>query len=341
MTNNRIVVIALAALALALPATAQTKWDVSKTMPIGGEGAWDYLTVDSQTHRLFVPRGTHTMIVDAVSGKVLGDVPGQKIAHGVALVPSLGRGFITDGGGAGAIIIFDLNTYAVLGKLAALPDADGIIYDSTLGRILAVSGDEGVLMSFKPDIDPATGKIDPPLKLGGKPEFLASDGNKAYINLEDKDLVAEVDLHTNKVIARWPVTPGGHPVGMALDPATHRLFIGCRNPQKLIVMSAETGAILSALPIGAGVDATKFEGDQAFASCRDGSLTVAGEAAGKFEVQQVVKTPTGARTMGIDTEAHKIYMPTAEFEVPPAGAPPARPKQKPDSFMIVEISPQM
>ena len=341
MKNKRIVATSLASLTvlLALHAGAQTKWEVSKTIPIGAEGAWDYLTVDSETHRLFVPRGTHTMVIDAVSGKVLGDIPGQKIAHGVAVVPSLGRGFITDGGGEGAILIFDLNTYAVLGKLSAFPDADGIIYDAALGRVLAVSGDEGVLMSFKPDIDPKTGKIDPPLKLGGKPEFLASDGNKAYINLEDKDLVAEVDLHTNKVIARWPVTPGGQPVGMALDPETHRLFIGCRKPQKMIVMSAETGAILASLPIGAGVDATKFVDGQAFASCRDGSLVVIGEVSGKLEVEQVVKTPLAARTMGIDTTAHKIYMPTAEFEAAPAGAS-SRPKQKPNSFMVVEVSPQ-
>jgi hypothetical protein len=278
------------------------------------------------------------MVIDSGSGKVLGDIPGQKIAHGVAIVPSLGRGFITDGGGDGAILIFDLKTYAVLGKLAALPDSDGIIYDAALGRILAVSGDKGVLMSFKPDIDPKNGKIDPPIELGGAPESLASDGTgKVYINLEDKDVVAEVDLKTNKVVARWPVAPGGQPVGMSLDKKTHRLFIGCRKPQKMIVMSTENGKVLAALPIGAGVDATKFHDGQAFASCRDGSLVVAGEKSGKFEVEQVVKTPLGARTMDIDPTTHKIYLPTAEFEELQAGSPSSRPKPRPDTFMIVEV----
>jgi hypothetical protein len=340
MRKMRIVVISLAVLLLAgsLSAIAQTKWDVTKTWHIGGEGAWDYLTVDPQTHRLFVPRGTHTMVIDAGSGKVLGDIPGQKIAHGVAIVPSLGRGFITDGGGDGAIVIFDLKTYAVLGKLVTLPDSDGIIYDAALGRILAVSGDKGVLMSFKPDIDPKNGKIDPPIELGGAPEFLASDGTgKVYINLEDKDVVAEVDLQTNKVVARWPVAPGGQPVGMALDKKTHRLFIGCRKPQKMIVMSTDNGKVLSALPIGAGVDATKFDAGQAFASCRDGSLVVAREKSGKFEVEQVVKTPPGARTMGFDPTTHKIYLPTAEFEEVKPGAASGRPKPKPESFMIIEV----
>jgi hypothetical protein len=154
----------------------------------------------------------------------------------------------------------------------------------------------------------------------------------------DKGLVAEVDLHTNQVIARWPVAPGGRPVGMSIDVKTHRLFIGCRNPQMMIVMSTDDGRILASLPIGAGVDATKFDAGHAFASCRDGSLTVAGEKSGTFEVEQVVKTLPGARTMGIDMSTHKLYLPTAEFEEPVPGAPPGRPKAKPDTFMILEVS---
>jgi DNA-binding beta-propeller fold protein YncE len=328
---------ALLPLAYSLPARTQAKWEVTRTMHIGGDGGWDYLTVDSQTHRLFVPRSTHTLVLDADSGKVLGDIPGQKTAHGVAIVPSLGRGFITDGGGDGAILIFDLKTYAVLGKLAAEPDTDGIIYDAALERILAVSGDKGVLMTFKADIDPKSGKIDPPIALDGAPEFLASDGSgKVYINLEDKDVVAEVDLSAKKVLARWPVTPGGHPVGMELDKKAHRLYVGCRNPQKMIVMSTVDGKVLASLPIGAGVDATKVDGGQAFASCRDGSLVVVGERSGKFEVEQTVKTPLGARTMGVDPTTHKIYLPTAEFEEMKPGAT-GRPKAKPDTFMIVEV----
>src|ERR1035441_6557359 len=342
MRNMRMVVMSMtAALALAccLPALAQTQWDVTKTMHIGGEGAWDYVTVDQQSHRLFVTRSTHTMVIDSVTGKTLGDIPGQKRSHGTAIVPEIGRGFISDGGGTGAIVVFDLKTYAVLGTLAAMPDADGIIYDKSQDLVLTVSGDGNALMTFKPSVDPVKGKIDPPIALGGAPEFLAVDGmGKAYVNLEDKGLVAVVDLKTRKVIARWPVAPGGRPVGMAIDRKTHRLFIGCRNPQKLIVMSAEDGKVLADLPIGAGVDATKVDAGQAFASCRDGSLTVAGEKDGKYEVERVVKTPSGARTMGVDPSTHTIYMPTAEF-VPtaPGAEAPQRPQTKPDTFMIVVV----
>jgi outer membrane protein assembly factor BamB len=316
----------------AMPCVAQSNWAVVQTFHIGGEGSWDYVTVDAPNHRLFVTRSTHTQAIDTDSGKVLGDIPGQVRSHGVAIVPRLNRGFITDGGGPGAILVFDLKTYAVLGKLAAMPDADGIIYDAKLDRVLAVSGDGGTLMTFAPDIDPANGKVTS-IDLGGKPEFLASDGSgKVFVNLEDKDVVAVVDLKSRSVVSRWPVAPAGHPVGMAIDPAAHRLFIGCRNPQKLVVMNDETGKIEAALPIGAGVDATAAGAGLAFASAGDGTLTVAAEKAGAFDVQQTVKTPTGARTLGMNAETHRLFLPTAEMEPAAAGA---RPRPKPDTFMIV------
>jgi len=335
VTGTRVMGLGAVLLTGALSGAAQTSWDVTKTIPIGGEGGWDYATVDPGTHHLFVTRSTHTMAIDTATGKVVGDVPGQTRSHGTALVPSVGRGFITDGGGDGAIVVFDLRTYAVLGKLAALPDSDGIIYDKGQDLVLAVSGDKGMLMTFKAEIDPVNGKIDAPIDLGGAPEFLASDGEKAYVNLEDKDMVAVVDLKTRKVIARWPVAPGGHPVGMAIDRKTHRLFIGCRNPQKLIVMSTKDGKVLASLPIGAGVDAAAVDAGRAFASCGDGTLIVAGEKDGKFVVEQVVKTKFGARTMGVDDSTHTIYLPTAEYEALEAGE--RRPKAKPDTFMIVEV----
>ena len=334
MRRNRIMVTALLVFGFTLNALAQSQWKVKETFPIGGEGGWDYVTVDAPNHRLFVTRSTHTQAIDDESGKVLGDIPGQIRSHGVAIVPKLNRGFITDGGGKGAILVFDLKTYATLGKLAAMPDADGIIYDPGTDLVLAVSGDGNALMTFHPNIDPVNGKIDS-IQLGGAPEFLAADGEgKAYINLEDKDVVAVVDLKTRSVTARWPVAPGGHPVGMSMDRTSHRLFVGCRNPQKLVVINTETGKVEAALPIGAGVDATGFYNGQAFASCRDGSLTVIGASGEKFAVEQTAKTPDGARTMAIDGTRHQIYLPTSEFEAPSAGG---RPQSKPGTFMIVVV----
>jgi DNA-binding beta-propeller fold protein YncE len=335
---TRLIVMGIPVLAGFIPALAQTDWEVTKSFQIGGQGAWDYLTVDPQMHRLYVPRTTHTMVIDAESGKTIADIPGQKNAHGVALAPAAGRGFISDGGGDGAILIFDLKTYAVLGSLAAMPDADGIIFDHTSGHVLVVSGRGKMLMSFKPDIDPKNGKIDEPIALRGEPEFLAADeAGKVYINLMDTNEVAVVDFKARKVVANWPVAPGGAPVGMSIDTKKGYLFIGCRKPQKLIVMSTHDGKVVADLPIGAGVDATKNYNGQAFASCLDGTLTVASETSpGQFANVQTVKTRRGARTMGLDPTTHRIYLPTAEFEEPKPGA--RGPAMKPDTFMIIVVA---
>jgi DNA-binding beta-propeller fold protein YncE len=317
-------------------ATADTgPYHVSQTIHVGGEGGWDYLTVDPDHKLLYVPRSTHTMVLDATTGKTVADIPGQKRNHGVAIAAAAGRGFITDGADA-SVTVFDLKSYAVLGKVKTAEDSDGVIYDPASGKVLVVCGDAGVMIPIAPDLDLAAGNADPPVELGGKPEFLAADGQgRAYINLVDKDQVAVVDTKTMKVLNKWPTAPGGSPVGMAMDVARRRLFVGCRKPQKLLVMSADDGKVLADLPIGAGVDATKFDGD-AFASCGDGTLTVAREAGGKVQVLQTVQTPRGARTMGVDPTTHTLYLPTAEFEPPAAGQ--SRPRPKPGTFMIVVVS---
>jgi hypothetical protein len=328
--------IALVSFTLSVRAAAQGTWAVENTFHIGGEGGMDYITLDAQNHRLYVPRSTHTMVIDADSGKTIADIPGQKHNHGVALAPEAGRGFITDG--EGSVVVFDLKTNTVLGTLKAGPDADGIIYDKATGLVLVSCGDDGTLVTIKADVDPKTGSIDAPIDLGGKPEFLASDGaGKVYVNLEDKDQIAVVDLKARKVLAHWPVAPGGSPVGLSIDIAKHRLFVGCRKPQKMIVMSTDDSKVIADLPIGAGVDATKFDGQQAFASCRDGKMSIVGEnASGKFEIAQTVTTAVGAKTMDVDPAAHKAYLPTFEFEEQKPGAT-GRPAAKPGSFMILVV----
>jgi DNA-binding beta-propeller fold protein YncE len=338
MSRITLAVWPLLLLASCRPALAQTEWEVVNTLHVGGQGGWDYLTVDPQTHLLYVPRTTHTMVIDPQSGKTVADIPGQKNAHGVAIAPTAGRGFISDGGGDGAIVIFDLRTYAVLGSLAAMPDADGIIFDSFSGYVLVVSGRGKALMSFKPDIDPKSGRIQEPIPLRGEPEFLAADpAGKVYINLMDTHEVAVVDLKTRKVVANWSVAPGGLPVGMAIDTTSGRLFIGCRGPLKLIVMSTENGEVLSDLPIGESVDAIKLVDGQAFASTAGAQLFVAGETApGKYSIVQTVKTGEGARTMGVDPGTRRIYLPAAEYET---GANNRR-AQKPGTFMILVAAPR-
>jgi len=310
---------------------------VTRTLKVGGGGGWDYVRLDDQGRLLYLPRTTHTLVVDAESGKTIADIPGCKRNHGVALVPAVGRGFISDGGD-GVIEVFDLKTYEVLGKIKAADDADGIIYDAASDRVLVACGDAGVLIPIKPDVDPKSGQADPPIDLGGKPEYLVSDGQgKVYVNIADRHELAAVDTKSMKVISRWPTAPGRQPTGLSMDPATHRLFVGCRN-QKLIVMSAEDGHVLADLPIGPGVDATAFYDGLALASCVDGTLAVVRETSpGNFAVVQTVKTAPGAKTMALDPKTGKIYLATADLQPPPADRPRARPQPVPGTFKVIVV----
>jgi hypothetical protein len=312
-------------------------YHLAQTFSIGGTGNWDYVTVDSEHHLLFVPRSTHTMVIDAATGATVADIPGQTRNHGVALVPAVGRGFISDGDD-GSVVIFDLKTYAVLGKIKTESDSDGIIYDPASNKVLVVSGDNGDVIPISPDVDPVSGTADARIELGGKPEFLAADGQgKVFINLVDKNQVVVVDAKMRRVLARWPTAPGGKPVGLSLDRKHHRMYIGCRDPQKLIAMSTEDGKVLADEPIGAGVDATQYDAGLGFASCADGTLTVVGAPArGKFAGLQTLATKLGARTMGLDTSTHTLYLATADFD-PAVGK--GRPTPKPDTFVILVVKP--
>jgi DNA-binding beta-propeller fold protein YncE len=313
-------------------------YKVAEIFKVGGAGGWDYITVDPEHKHLYLPRTTHTMVLDAATGKTVADIPGQKGNHGVALVPSAGRGFITDGKD-GSVIVFDLKTFEVLGKVKAADDADGIIYDPASRKVLVSCGDAGVVVPIAPDLDPKSGQADAAVPLGGKPEFLVADGQgRVFINLVDKDQVAVVDSKAMKVVDKWPTSPGGAPVGMSMDPKQRRLFVGCRKPQKLIVMSAADGKVLADLPIGSGVDATQFDNGYIFASCRDGSLTVVQETSpGKFQIAQNLKTRPVAKTMAIDPTTHTIYLPTAEFGKEKDER--SRPIAKPETFMVLVVRP--
>jgi DNA-binding beta-propeller fold protein YncE len=289
-----------------------TAYSVKQTLAVGGEGGFDYATIDHDGKLLYLPRSSHTQVVDLASGRVVADIPDNARSHGVALVPDEGRGFISNGGD-GTVQIFDLKSNKSLGKVKAADDADAIVYDPASKNVLAFCGDANVMVAVPANVDPKDGKASATVDLGGKPEFAASDGNgKVFVNLVDKDKVVVVDTKAMKVIDKWPVAPGGKPVSMAMDRNAKRLFIGCRN-QKLIVMSSEDGKVIADLPIGAGVDATVFRNGLVFASCGDGTLPVIHETSpGKFEVAKVVKTAPRAKTMAIDETSGTIYLPTAE-----------------------------
>src|ERR1700747_840356 len=238
-------------------AAATPGYKLTSTMKLGGEGRWDYATLDAAGKFLYVTRTTHTIVVGIATGKAVHDIAGQVPSRGVALVPAVGRGFISDGK-QGAVIVFDLNSGAALGKIPAADDADSIIYDPASNRVLVFCGDAHRMVAIAPDVDPKGGVAAATVDLGGSPEFAVADGRgRVFVNIADKEEVAVVDTKQMKLIARWPTGPGQRPTGMAMDRAARRLFVGCRN-QKLVVMNADDGKIVAAFPIGAGGGARAF-----------------------------------------------------------------------------------
>jgi YVTN family beta-propeller protein len=296
-----------------------------KTIPVPGNTFWDYLKFDPSTRQLFISRGDHVAVVNVDSGKVVADIGGMEGIHGIVLAPEFHRGFVTDGRGA-KVWIFDLKTLKVTGSAAAEPDADGEVYDPASKRVFTMNGDS----KSSTVIDAATGKVLGRIDLGGQPEFPVADGQgHVYANIESTSEIVEIDSKTMKITHRWPLAPGEHPSGLAMDTKNRILFSGCRN-QLMAIVNADTGKVITTLPIGAGVDATRFDPGTgyAFASNGDGTLTVIHEdSPDKFRVVENVSTERGARTMALDPTTHEVFLVTATFEPipnPPPNTPPYR-----------------
>jgi DNA-binding beta-propeller fold protein YncE len=317
-----------------------TPYSVVSTLPVGGAGRWDYITCDPAAKLLYVPRSTHVMVLSADDGKQVADIPDTSGVHGVALVPEMNRGFASDGED-GTVTVFDMKSHTVLGKVKAAADTDGIIYDPVSKMVLTGCGDSDVAIAIPADVDPTKGdSAAKSLDLGGKPEFLAADGaGHAFVNIADKNEVVEFDPLEMKQLARWSIAPGTKPTSMAIDPAHHLLFVGCRN-KMLIILNTETGKIVSTLPIGKGVDATAFDGGTIFVSCGDGTLWVINEETpAEFKTVQTLTTVPGARTLAVDSSTHKIYLPAADLKPADPDKPKARPEPVPDTFKIVVVAP--
>ncbi|GAC1650004.1 MAG: hypothetical protein NVS4B3_08050 [Gemmatimonadaceae bacterium] len=335
-----------ALLALALPARAQqeptpTYRIVGRIMP-GGEGGWDYLTVDPIARRLYVSRSTHVMVLDIDRDSVVGDLPNTPGVHGAAVASGLGRGF-TSNGRDSTVTMFDLKTLAPLATIKVTGrNPDAIVYDPASNRVFAFNGGSANATA----IDAATGAIVGTIDLGGRPEFATSDSaGTMFVNLEDRSAVVAFDSRSLAVRGRWPLAGCEEPSGMAIDRANHRLFIGCAN-KRMEVVNASTGAIVATLPIGSGVDANAFDPilHVAFSSNGDGTLTVVRQSGGdNYTVADNVVTKRGARTLALDEQTHKIYLATADFSPPPAptaAVPHPRPPMVPGSFQILIVAPR-
>jgi DNA-binding beta-propeller fold protein YncE len=302
---------------VAVLAQTGASYRISKTYPLGGDGSWDYIIPDAPNHRLFIARQNRVMVVDEDSGKLLGEVTGINGAHGTAIAQASGHGFATSGNDQ-SVVMFDLKTLKVLGRIPAAEDADAILYDKPSNRVFTLNGDA----HSSTVIDPA-GKLVTNIPLGGKPEYGASAGDgKVYANLTDTSEVAEIDGKTATVSRRWSTAPCKQPVAMAIDTAHHRLFSGCRSGV-MAVSDYQAGKIATTLPIGTGVDGAGYDpgsGD-AFASNADGTLTVIHQdAPDQYRVIETVATPQGSRNMGLDPASHRLFVASAKFGPVPAGA---------------------
>lgn len=319
---------------------AGSGYHIAKTYKLGGEGGWDYLKFDPDAHRLFISRGTHVMVIDAETGKSLGDIPDTPGVHGIALAPEFNRGF-TSNGREGTVTIFDLKTLQVITKVNNVGEnPDAILYDPATKRVFTMNGRSHDSTA----IDAATGSVVGKIPLDGKPEFGVSTGaGEIFVNIEDKSELTSIDPQTLKVKAVWALAPCESPSGLAIDVKNRRLFSGCDN-KMMAVVNADTGKVITTLPIGDGVDADRFDPETqlAFASCGQGVLSVIKEESpDKFSVLDNVPTQRGARTMAIDHKTHNIYLVTAQFGPPPpptAEHPNPRPTMLPDSFVVLVLS---
>ncbi|MGA8152695.1 MAG: YncE family protein [Terriglobales bacterium] len=319
-----------------LAVAADSGYHLINTYKLGGEGGWDYLTLDSSSRRLYISRATHVIVIDADSGKSVGDIPDTPGVHGIALAPELGRGFVSNGR-EGTVTIFDIQTLKFIAKVKAGENPDAILYDPASKRVFAFNGRSHDATA----IDAAGGTVVGTIKLEGKPEFAVSDAKgEIFVNIEDKSQIDAIDPARLEVKARWPLAPCEEPSGLAIDRKNRRLFAGCDN-KMMAVVDADSGKVIATPPIGEGVDANAFDPGTglAFASCGDGHMTVVHEdSPNKFRVLENVSTQEGARTMTLDEKTHKTFLVTAKFGPPPAATadnPHPRHSILPDSFVVL------
>jgi len=299
-------------------ASAQTTsgYHITKKIPVAGQGGWDYLTVDESARRLYVSHGTEVEVLDVDSGVVVGKIANTPGVHGIAIAPELGRGFVSNGQSS-TVTIFDLKTLNTISEVPVGKKPDAIIYDPATSRVFAFNGGSNSATA----IQAADGKVAGTVDLGGGPEFAVADGTGyVYDNLEDESLVLKINAKSLKVEQRWPTAACASPSSIAMDRPNRRLFLGCRS-KVMAVMNADTGKVITTLPIGDHVDATAFDPDSRliFNSNGEGTITVIHQdGPDKYSVVENVKTLPKAKTLALDPKTHQLFLSTAEagqFEV--------------------------
>jgi DNA-binding beta-propeller fold protein YncE len=306
---------------------ASGDYKVTKTWKLGGDGGWDYLSVDSAGHRLFIARATRVMVVDTNSGKQIGEIPDTPGIHGVALVPDVGRGY-TSNGREDMVSVFDFNSLAVQKKIKVGTRPDAIMYDPFSKRVFTFNASSQDTTA----VDVTKNEVAGTLALGGKPEYAVTDEKgTVFVNIEDKSELVAFDPQKLAVKSRWKLAGCDEPTGLALDAKHRRLFAGCGN-KVMAVVDADSGKVLATPEIGDGCDGTAFDAERgyAFASAHDGTITaIREESPSKFSHSQTVATQKGARTITIDQKTHQLFTVTADVS--------ADRKVAPDSFVVIVV----
>ena len=331
----------LIAFSMLLPATTQDAPPVAlpkvHKIPVGGEGGWDYLTVDSDARRLYVSRGNRVTVLDLDTEAVIGELADTPGVHGIAVVPELGKGF-TSNGRDSSVTVFDLKTLRQTNKIKASGVPDAILYDPSSKRVITFNHGTNDGTS----IDPATEKVAGTIAFGGEPEAAVADRRgHIFVNIRSSSEVVEFDALSLKFLNRWPLAPGQRPNGLAIDTKNRRLFSGCNGNSKMVVMDADNGTVIATVDIGRGSDGCGFDPAKGLAYSSnggDGTVTIIGEPEpGKFKVVATVPTQATARTMTIDPKTHRLYLAAATPVPAPAQKKGGRRGNVPGSFVIIVV----
>ena len=304
---------------------------IDRVFHIASGGGWDYISVGPGNGRVYVSHGSQVNILDQKTGDSVGVIPNTTGVHGIAFVPSLNKGY-TSNGRLNNVTVFDLKTNAVLSQIAAGQNPDAIMYDEYSKKIITCNGRSNDLSI----IDPVSEKLVATIPVGGKPETAVSDqAGKIYVNIENKNEISVININTNKVEASWSIAPGDGPTGLAIDINTKRLFAGC--DKLLVVVDATNGKLIDKIAIADGCDGVAFDNGlkYVFASCGTGKLAVIQEMnANQFKLIDNVDTKRSARTIGLDETTHEVFLPAADLEKPVAGE---RPKMVPGTFQVLVV----
>ena len=304
------------------PAPSQAQTFSVQKFDIKGDGGTDYVAVDSATHRVFVSRSTHMMVVDGATGKVLGDIPNTPGVHGAGIASKAGHGFTTNGGDQ-TVTMFDLKTLAVLKQIKVGPGLDGIMYDEPDDKIILTNHSRpvGTLTA----IDPVSGDIVATVDLEDTaPEGAAADGNgHIFVNNEGKSTIQVIDVKTWKATASWPLAPCDGPTGIAYDKASNRIFSGCSKSS--VVVDASSGKIVATIANGTRVDALGWDSTNKLIyipNGGEGNVTVVHQdAPDRYTVVATVATVPGAKTIAVDSQTHEAFLFQPERGPAPAAPP--------------------